>query len=98
MHRCGSQWTNFPEISYWRSVKKCVNNYLIWLKSGKIVGHKHVEMSIFMIITAVQNILHFGNNVCGNQSCVSAANYNHFVLLAAVCSSTVQKERIVEFS
>jgi len=52
-----THWTEFREILYWVLLGKSVEEHHIWLKSVKNFGAPHEDLSTFVLLTAVRNIL-----------------------------------------
>jgi hypothetical protein len=48
----------------------------------------HENLSMFILLTAVRNILSLDNSAEGTRSCLSMAALDGFMLLTALCSAT----------
>lgn len=75
MYQLGSYWTHFCQIWYWRILLKPVKKIQMCLKLGKNI-RLHEDLSIFILLAAVQNYLQLDNNAQVTHCCMSIATLN----------------------
>ena len=96
MYQCGSHWTDFREILCWDFYESLLRNSEFGYNRTRILCTVHENLSAFILLRAVRNMLDSSANV--THFCVCVATLNGFLLLTATCmSTTIPWECIVAF-
>jgi hypothetical protein len=83
------------KFGYWKRLGKYVDKLQIWLKSDKAIVHFSWDLSTFVLLPAVQNILQLDNSANGTHFVIPMAALNSCMLLNG--STTIERERIAAF-